>query len=94
MDLIRTLFSRCAALFGRHKLDADLDEELRAHIDLAIEENAQSDVEALARKTLAWTGMFLALGKARASIRCDPATRSPKKPGGAIPATVNGCVCT
>ena len=39
MDLIRTLLSRCAALFRSRKLDADLDEELRAHIDLAIEEN-------------------------------------------------------
>ncbi len=39
MDLIRTMLSRCAALFGRQKLDADLDEELRTHIDLAIEEN-------------------------------------------------------
>src|SRR5271170_3065656 len=39
MELIRTVISRCAALFHSHKLDADLDEELRAHIDLAIEEN-------------------------------------------------------
>ena len=39
MDPIRTLLSRCAALFRRQKLDADLDEELRNHIDLAIEEN-------------------------------------------------------
>jgi macrolide transport system ATP-binding/permease protein len=39
MDFIRTLLSRCAALFGKQRLDADLDEELRAHIDLAIEEN-------------------------------------------------------
>jgi predicted permease len=39
MDLIRTLLSRCAALFGKQRRDADLDEELRAHIDLAIEEN-------------------------------------------------------
>ena len=39
MELIRTLLSRCAALFRSQKLDADLDEELRAHIDLAIEEN-------------------------------------------------------
>jgi predicted permease len=38
MDL-RTFLSRCAALFGRQSLDADLDEELRAHIDLAVEEN-------------------------------------------------------
>ena len=36
---LRILFSRCAALFRRRKLDADLDEELRAHIDLAIAEN-------------------------------------------------------
>ncbi len=39
MDFIRILLSRCAALFGRHKLDADLNEELLAHIELAIEEN-------------------------------------------------------
>lgn len=39
MDWIRILVSRCAALFRVKKLDADLDEELRAHIDLAIEEN-------------------------------------------------------
>ena len=39
MDWIRILLSRCAALFRSKKLDADLDEELRAHIDLAIEEN-------------------------------------------------------
>ncbi len=39
MDFIRIVFSRCTALFQRKKLDADLDEELRAHIELAIEEN-------------------------------------------------------
>jgi predicted permease len=39
MNWIRILLSRCAALFRSKKLDADLDEELRAHIDLAIEEN-------------------------------------------------------
>jgi predicted permease len=39
MDWIRILLSRCAALFRNKKLDADLDEEMRAHIDLAIEEN-------------------------------------------------------
>jgi len=39
MDLIRTLLSRCAALFGSHKLDDDLDEELHSHIDFAVEEN-------------------------------------------------------
>jgi predicted permease len=39
MDRIRILLSRCAALLGKQKLDADLDEELRSHIDLAVEEN-------------------------------------------------------
>ena len=39
MDWIRILLSRGAALFRSKKLDADLDEELRAHIELAIEEN-------------------------------------------------------
>ena len=39
MNWIRVLLTRCAALFRSKKLDADLDEELRAHIDLAIEEN-------------------------------------------------------
>jgi len=39
MDWIRMLLSRGAALFRSKKLDADLDEELRVHIDLAIEEN-------------------------------------------------------
>ncbi len=36
---LRTLVSRTAALFRRRRLDADLDEELRAHITLAIEDN-------------------------------------------------------
>jgi macrolide transport system ATP-binding/permease protein len=39
MHFLRILLSRCAALFHRTKLDTDLDEELRSHIDLAIEEN-------------------------------------------------------
>jgi predicted permease len=39
MDQLRTLLSRIAALLRIRHLDADLDEELRAHIDLAIEEN-------------------------------------------------------
>ncbi|KAA6459178.1 ABC transporter permease [Acidobacteria bacterium AB60] len=39
MNSIRILLHRLASLFQRQKLDADLDEELRSHIDLAIEEN-------------------------------------------------------
>ena len=39
MDWIRIFIVRCTAIFCSKKLDADLDEELKAHIDLAIEEN-------------------------------------------------------
>lgn len=39
MDFIRLLLSRCAALFRTQKLDEGLDDELRSHIDLAVEEN-------------------------------------------------------
>ena len=46
MDWIRILLSRCAALFRRKKLDADLDEELRAHIDLAIAEIMRNGMSA------------------------------------------------
>jgi predicted permease len=42
MDWIRILLSRTAALFRSKKLDADLDEELRAHIDLAMHENLRA----------------------------------------------------
>jgi len=50
MDLIRTLLSRAAALFNQQKLDADLEEELRTHIEIAIEENLKRGMsEQLAR---------------------------------------------
>ena len=38
-DLLRTITNRLASLFGSRKLDAALEEELRAHIDLATEDN-------------------------------------------------------
>ncbi len=41
MDLIRILLSRSAALFRRRRLDDQLDEEVRAHIELAVEENVR-----------------------------------------------------
>ena len=37
--MLRTLLSRCFSLLGVRRLDADLDDELSSHIDLAIEEN-------------------------------------------------------
>lgn len=37
MDRIRTLLARIASLFRRRKLDAELDEEVGAHIDLAVD---------------------------------------------------------
>lgn len=39
MDRLRILLSRVAGIFQRSQRDADLDEELRAHIDLAVAEN-------------------------------------------------------
>jgi predicted permease len=41
MESIRILLNRCVALFRRRKLDADLDEELCAHIEMAMEEHVQ-----------------------------------------------------
>jgi macrolide transport system ATP-binding/permease protein len=41
MEPFRILLSRVAGLFRRGRLDADLDEELRGHIDLAFEENVK-----------------------------------------------------
>jgi predicted permease len=41
MKWVRISISRSAALFGRKKLDEDLDEELGGHIELAIEENVK-----------------------------------------------------
>ncbi len=38
MDWLRALISRFAALLGRRQLDAELDEELRTHIEMAREE--------------------------------------------------------
>jgi predicted permease len=42
IDPLRTLVSRCAAIFRRGKLDRDLDEELAAHLAMAEEGHRQS----------------------------------------------------
>jgi len=44
MDQLRTLWSRIASLFRLRSLDAELDEELRSHIELAIAEKMRRGV--------------------------------------------------
>lgn len=52
MDLMRIFLSRFAALFSCRNLDGDLDEELRTHIDLAVEEHLKRGMsEQVARAT-------------------------------------------
>ena len=53
MEPMRTLINRCAALFGKRKLEEDLDDELRTHIDLAIEENVKRGMPAQEARMLA-----------------------------------------
>lgn len=42
MGLIRTLRSRFSALFKKRKLDADMDEEMRLHLELLTERNLEA----------------------------------------------------
>jgi hypothetical protein len=53
MDIIRTLLSRVTSLFFTRKLDTDLEEELRTHIDLAIEENLRRGMSQRQARTAA-----------------------------------------
>jgi predicted permease len=53
MDIVRTLLARFSSLFRRRTLDADLDEELRAHIDLATTENLKRGLSPEAARTQA-----------------------------------------
>src|SRR5579862_3392889 len=53
MDWIRTLLSRCGGLLRRKKLDADLDDEVRSHIDLAVQENLRHGMGAAEARTAA-----------------------------------------
>lgn len=53
MDWIRILLSRCSTLFRAKKLDDELDEELRAHIDLAVDENMKHGMSAEEARTMA-----------------------------------------
>jgi predicted permease len=51
VELIRILFSRCTALFRRQRLDEELDEELRSHIDFAVEEKMKRGMSAQEART-------------------------------------------
>jgi predicted permease len=52
MELFRVLWSRSVSLFHRQRLDNDLDDELRAHIEMALEENRSRGMnEEAARST-------------------------------------------
>ncbi len=58
MELIRILLSRCAALFRRRKLDEQLDDEVQAHIEFAVEENVARGMS----QEEAWTAALRAFG--------------------------------
>ena len=53
MDWIRILLSRFTAFFGGKKLDEDLDEELRSHIEFAIDENLKRGMSEQEARTAA-----------------------------------------
>jgi putative ABC transport system permease protein len=53
MEPIRSLLSRCAALFRRRNLDEDLDAELRSHIEFAVEEKMKRGMSAREARTMA-----------------------------------------
>jgi predicted permease len=52
-DSLRTVISRCSAIFRRKQLDASLDEELRSHIEHAIEEHLASGMSYSQARTAA-----------------------------------------
>src|SRR5882757_3305622 len=53
MEQLRILLSRCTALLRRQTLDEDLDEELRTHIDFAIEEHLKQGMSEEEARTIA-----------------------------------------
>jgi macrolide transport system ATP-binding/permease protein len=59
MDWLRELLSRCSSLLWRKRLDRDLDDEVEAHLELAIQENVRrgmSEAEARTAALLAFGG--------------------------------------
>lgn len=70
MDWIRILFSRGLSPFRGKRLDADLDKELRAHLDLAIEENLRRGMNETQARTAALRS-FGGLTQIRESYRAQ-----------------------
>jgi ABC-type antimicrobial peptide transport system permease subunit len=59
MEWLRVFLSRLAAFFGKAKLDAELDEEFRAHVDFATEQNRRRGLSAdQARTATTLVGIF------------------------------------
>lgn len=56
MDWMRTLLGRIRSVFRSRRLDADLDEELKAHIEFAIAENLEQGMSAEEARTSALRG--------------------------------------
>ena len=53
MEALRILLSRCVALFRRRRLDELLDEELRTHIEFAVQENVRRGMQEQEARTAA-----------------------------------------
>ncbi|MFZ0663326.1 MAG: ABC transporter permease [Acidobacteriaceae bacterium] len=53
MDWLRILMSRCKGFAGGRKLDEELDEELRSHLDFAVEENVKRGMSEQEARTAA-----------------------------------------
>jgi len=70
MDTVRALISRCVAILSRRRQDADLEDELRAHIDLATAENIQRGMTPDAARTTALRA-FGGVAQARDSYRAQ-----------------------
>ncbi len=53
MDWLREMLSRCAGLLRRKRLDHNLDEELEAHLELAVQENVRRGMSEADARTAA-----------------------------------------
>ncbi len=91
MDWIRILLSRCAALIHPKELDADLDEELLAHIDLATEENRKRGMPEEEARTVALRS-FGGMTQTRELIGCSGDSRSCKRWPGISVMPCGSCV--